>query len=102
MASKSINFSSITSKLLGFKQRILKYTKLIFIVVLLGMYSFLVFNINSLINSEPSDEAVAEKLQTAQRPKIDKQAVIKLQELQDNSTNVQALFKEARDNPFQE
>lgn len=102
MASKSLNLDSIVTKLNTLKQSGIHYLSLIFIVLLLGMYSFLVFRINNLVSSEPSDEAVSEKLQTVTRPKIDQAAIDKIQQLQDNSTDVQTLFKAARDNPFQE
>ena len=102
MASKNLDISSIVSKLGTIKQKASKYLTLAFIVLVLGMYSFLVFRINNLISSDPSDDAVTEKLQTVQRPKIDQSAVDKIQQLQDNSTDVQTLFKAARENPFQE
>jgi hypothetical protein len=102
MASKSINLSTFTSKLSSIKQGALKYLRLIVIVLVLGMYAFLVFKINLLVNSDPSDASVQDKLQTVQRPKIDQAAIDKIQQLQDNSGDVQTLFKAARDNPFQE
>lgn len=102
MASKSLNIQSVIHKFNAVVQYVLRYMKLIFIVVLLAMYGFLVFRINTLTGAEPSDEAIAEKLQTVQRPKIDKSAVEKIQQLQDNSSEVQSLFQAARDNPFHE
>jgi hypothetical protein len=102
MASKNLDPKVLITKLNGVKSRLLHYLPLIFIVLLIGAYSFLVFRINTLIGGEPSDSAVTEKLQTVTRPKIDQAAVDKIQQLQDNSTDVQSLFKAARDNPFQE
>ncbi|HSX43702.1 MAG TPA: hypothetical protein VLE69_00160 [Candidatus Saccharimonadales bacterium] len=100
--SKSLNIKSLISKATLLLQQMRQYLPLIFIVVLLGLYGFLVFQINSVTSAEPTDDAVTEKLQTVQRPKIDQSTVDKLQQLQDNSTEVQTLFKETRDNPFQE
>jgi len=68
----------------------------------LGVYSFIVFRINSLITAEPTDEQIIEKLQTVQRPKIDQVSIDKINQLSDNSVEVKAIFKEARQNPFQE
>lgn len=79
-----------------------KYRKFLFFILLLAVYGWLVFRINTLSSIEPSEEAISEKLQTAKRPKIDQAALEKIQQLQDNSVEVQALFKQARDNPFQE
>lgn len=66
------------------------------------LYVGLILHINNLNQREPTDDAVAEKLQTIKRPKVDQSIIDKLQNLQDNSTDVQSLFKAARDNPFQE
>ena len=102
MASKALNLDGIFGKLSSVKNIFTKYLTLIFIVILLGMYSLLVFRINVLVSVEPTEDAINEKLQTVQRPKIDQSAVARIRQLQDNSVDVQALFKEARDNPFQE
>ncbi len=102
MTEKKNPLDSIKSKLRSLVKKSGKYAAFIFILVLLGMYSFLVLRINSLTSGEPSDEAVSEKLQTVSRPKIDKAAVEKIQQLQDNSVQVQSLFQAARDNPFHE
>lgn len=66
------------------------------------LYGWLVLQINLLNRREPSDDAVAEKLLTIKRPKIDQDTVNRIQQLQDNNVDVKALFKQARDNPFQE
>lgn len=79
-----------------------RYYRIIGIVLIAILYGGLVVQINLLNRREPSDDAVTEKLQTIKRPKIDQQTTDKLQQLQDNSNAVQALFKSARDNPFQE
>src|SRR5262249_25067436 len=100
--SKKLDIKSSLAHFIGWLQRMRQYLPLIFIVSLLSAYGFLVLRINSLNNAEPSDAAVTEKLQTVQRPKVDQATIDKLQQLQDNSTEVQTLFKAARDNPFQE
>jgi dephospho-CoA kinase len=71
-------------------------------VVVLLAYTFLVLRINSLSKAGPSEDAITEKLQSVKLPKIDKAIIDKIQQLQDNSVDVQTLFKNARDNPFQE
>ena len=79
-----------------------RYRVIIGIVAAAILYSGLLVQINILNRREPTDEAVTEQLQTIKRPKVDQAIVDKLQKLQDNSPDVQALFKAARDNPFQE
>ena len=102
MAKKKLKLSSFTSKLIALKNVFVKNLSIIFIVLSIGMYSFLVFRINSLLSLEPNKDSLKEKLQTVQRPKIDQLSVTKIQQLQDNSVDVRTLFKDARDNPFQE
>ena len=74
----------------------------IFIIVLVAMYSFLVLRINTLASSEPSEEEVVEKMLTVKRLRIDQSAVDKILQLQDSNVSVKALFDQFRDNPFQE
>lgn len=69
-------------------------------VLLLGMYTFLVFKVNASIQAEPSEDAVIEKLKTVQRPRVDQNTLTKIQDLQDQSVQVQSLFDDARSNPF--
>ena len=69
---------------------------------MLFTYSFIVLRINLLNRSEPTDDAVSEKLQSVQRPKIEPELLKKIQNLQDQNVEVQSLFKQARDNPFSE
>lgn len=85
----------------GFKY-VQGYSSFIFIISILLIYSFLVFQIGSLSRSEPSEEAVAEKANTVKRLKLDQGAIDKIQQLEDQDVRVQSLFESARDNPFQD
>lgn len=97
-----LDINKILGKIKPWINKFLKYKLFIFFVVIFLIYSFLVFRINMLNNKEPSDSDVSTKLQTVSRPKIDQTIIDKIQQLQDNSVQVKALFKSARDNPFQE
>lgn len=97
-----INTKTILTKLISLLNKLRQYVVFVFIVALLLVYSLLVFRINQLNNQVPNKDDVTAKLKTVQRPKIDQSAIDKIQQLQDNSTNVQSLFNKARDNPFQE
>jgi len=61
-----------------------------------------VFRINQYSHTEPADSAVQEKLQTTKRPKVDQAVLDKIQQLQDQNVQVQSLFDQARNNPFNE
>ncbi|HSX33259.1 MAG TPA: hypothetical protein VLF91_02905 [Candidatus Saccharimonadales bacterium] len=66
------------------------------------VYSFLVLRVNQLSSVEPTQAQLSSKLQTVQRPSIDKATISKLQQLQGQNVQVQALFDQARQNPFAE
>lgn len=97
-----LEVKDIPAKLAPFLAKIRRYTVLIFIVSALGAFGFLVYRVGSLLQAEPTEEAITEKLKDVRRPRIDENALQKIQELQDQNITVQSLFKQARDNPFQE
>ena len=98
----NIEFKKITNKVVPILQKVRRYVVVIFIIVLVAMYSFLVLRINTLASSEPSEEEVVEKMLTVKRLRIDQSAVDKILQLQDSNVSVKALFDQFRDNPFQE
>ncbi len=98
----NIDLKTLPDKILPILIRLKRSAVFIFIILFLLIFSFLVFRINLLMRSEPTDDSVTEKLKTVQRPRIDKTALDKIQSLQDNNVDVQSLFKQARDNPFSE
>lgn len=79
-----------------------RYMRFIFLIFLILLCSFLVYQINHFISVTPSDDEVSAKLQTITRPHIDQSAIFKIQELRDQNVQVQSLFDHARDNPFSE
>jgi hypothetical protein len=79
-----------------------KYKKFLFSMIVLVLIGFLVFRINQLASAEPSEATIDEKLQTVTRPKLDQGVIDRIQQLQDQNVEVQSLFDEARNNPFDE
>ncbi|MEK9196493.1 MAG: hypothetical protein AAB914_03945 [Patescibacteria group bacterium] len=94
---KDINFSEYIEKI---RETTVRYYKMIFIVFIILLYATLIFRINQLSSTSPSDEQVSQKLSETKRPQIDQDSLEKIQKLQDESVSVQSLFKEARNNPF--
>ena len=92
----------IITKILPVVAKLGRYKLFTFSMVLLILYGFLVFRINVLNNKTPSDKSITDKLQTVSRPRIDQSVKDKVQQLQDNSVEVQSLFNSARNNPFHE
>ncbi|HVI60700.1 MAG TPA: hypothetical protein VM535_00940 [Candidatus Saccharimonadales bacterium] len=82
-------------------QKVRRYTLPIFLAFVGLIYIFVLFRIHSLTTAQPSESAVNSQVKAAQIPHIEKSVLQQLQSLQDNSVNVQALFNQARSNPFQ-
>lgn len=100
--SKKLDITSIQSAVKRLATSYQKYAGFTFLVAILLIYTFLVFRIGTLAQSEPTDEQVNEQLKTVKRLKIDQNSIDKIQQLQDQNIGVQSLFQNARDNPFQD
>lgn len=98
----NLEVKDITAKIIPALQGLKRYIVFIFIITVLMVYGYLVFHINTLATQEPDESAITERLKTVQRPKIDQDALNKIQQLQDQNVQVQTLFQQARDNPFAE
>lgn len=79
-----------------------KLRVLLFVIILVAIYGFIGVKIRSLGNAQPSQAEVAAKASTTTSPNIDEDIVEQIKQLQDNSVSVQALFDQARQNPFRE
>ncbi len=100
-SKKRLNLKSLVGKASIYLKKFRRYSFVLFVLFVAGLYGFVFFRINSLISTEPSDAAVASHVKAAHVPRIDKSVLGQLESLQDNSVNVKALFDEARSNPFQ-
>lgn len=98
----SMEVKDVLAKIIPYITGLKKYLVFIFIITVLGLYGYLVFSINTLAQKEPDESAIIERLKTVQRPKIDQDALDKIQQLQAQNIQVQTLFNQARDNPFNE
>jgi len=72
-----------------------------FIVFVALVYGIVLLRLNSLNNQQPTEDQVTSQVKAARIPHIDQSVVQQLQSLQDHSVSVQALFDQARNNPFQ-
>lgn len=82
--------------------RLRAYAPVLFVIFIACLYGFLIMRVSTLNSVEPSQASIDKQVQAAKVPKLDDEVVRQLQSLQDNSVSVQALFNEARSNPFQE
>jgi hypothetical protein len=100
------NKPKVTPKLMLIKlsslgKRLRPYSLLAFLLFIALLYSFVLLRINNLSSLQPSQDAVSSQVKAAKLPHIDQSVVTQLQSLQNNSVSVQALFNQARSNPFQ-
>lgn len=98
----NLEVKDIAAKLGPALQGLKRYIAFAFILVVLIVYGYLVFYINTLAAKEPDEDAVTERLKTVQRPRIDEESLQKILQLEGQNIQVQTLFQEARDNPFTE
>lgn len=78
-----------------------KYLWLFMILFFIVIYIFVLFNINSFLNKQPSQLMISGDLKTTTQPNINPLVVDKLKQLNNNSVSVHALFNQSRNNPFQ-
>lgn len=100
MKNSNLSLDAFTKPLGVFMRRASTYKAFIFFLAVAVLYGFIIWRVNVFSNAPASTSEVA--AQTSAQPRIDKTTIDKIQSLQDNSVSVQALFNQARDNPFQE
>ncbi len=97
----SINLKSLAPKLSELGHRLRPYRLFAFLLFIVLLYGFLLLRIDSLMNAQPSEDAVTSQIQAAKLPHVDQSVIERLRSLRNNSVNVQSLFNKARSNPFQ-
>jgi hypothetical protein len=79
-----------------------KYAAFIFVVTFLGIYVYQVNRIGHLIQDEPPQTAVDDKLKPVSQLKIDENSIKQITDLESHNIEVKTLFEQARQNPFTE
>lgn len=97
-----MNISQLTSRIIPLVAYVKKYAVLLFALFFLGMYGFLVYRIDTLVNSEPDPAAIDESLNTVKRLRVDQGSIDKMLQLEEENVEVKSLFQQARENPFKE
>lgn len=72
----------------------------LFLLLVIVVYAFVTWRISVLQNAQPSASSVSAQIQASTQ--IDQSTIGKIQKLQNNSVSVNALFNQARQDPFQE
>jgi hypothetical protein len=102
MKNTDLNIKSLQPIVGGFMHKLQRYAVVLTFLLFTSAYGYVLFTVNSLNDPDVSDTAVAEGAESLPTPRIDEEAVEKLQSLKDNSVNVQSLFDQNRTNPFSE
>lgn len=98
----NIDKDLLTTKL----QKVLAFGQQHFAVIVIGLfgilYGYIILQISTIANSTPDETQVTEQIKAVPHPKINKETAETIENLQEQNVNVQAIFNEARDNPFSE
>lgn len=101
--SKQITSDDIKTSLRKAVRFLNKYRGLIFFVILATIYGFIIWRINVLSTAPPTEADTKNAQASASAgPSIDEKTVQAINSLKDNSVRVQAIFDDARNNPFDE
>ena len=95
--SLNLKPKDIPAALLKQAKRLRRYSVLGFMVFVLALYGYQLYTIKlaTELETDPASQITVKAL------KIDQNSLEKIQQLEDQNVNVQALFKSARDNPFE-
>lgn len=100
--SSKLSLSTVTDKLHVILDKVSPYKVIAFVILMVALYGFIVFRINSLGSEVPTSDQVSAQNDPIRAAHVDPTVVKQLQSLQDHSVSVQTLFVQARNNPFQE
>ena len=95
--------SQLSSKdqLKSILRQLLKLKIVLFVALVAAVYGYIILKIGALSSVQPSQSAISMQ-DTTNYPHVDPVTVEKIEQLQNNSVSVQALFNQARQNPFSE
>lgn len=93
---------AITTKFHPLANALRRYRVAIFVISFLGIYTFLIMQVNMLSSKEPDPATVNSQQQTTKRLTIDQGSIDRILELEEQNIDVRSLFEQARQNPFNE
>lgn len=96
-----MNTEKIINKLQPVKIFIVRYAVIIFIISAAAIFGFMTLQISRYSNAEPTSDQIEEKKNSLKQVKLNDEAVQKIQELEDKNINIESLFNNGRDNPFE-
>lgn len=97
-----LSLAKLVKSLRESERKVAAYKAFLFFLALAALYGFIVWRINVLSSAPPSASDLSSASKGTAQPHIDQTTIDKIKSLQDNNVNVQSLFDQARQNPFQE
>jgi hypothetical protein len=98
----NLDIKALMPKLKKLWQKFAVHVPFAIIVVVLFVYLFVVWQIKNFAAVEPSPDAESQAAASAKISRIDKNAIAQIQDLEENSPQIKALFDKARKSPFNE
>lgn len=89
-------------KILPVLEKARKYLAIVVIVIVAGVYGFIILTASKLASDEPSHADIANAHKSVKKVEVDDVTLFKIQNLQDQNVQFQALIEDARNNPFNE
>jgi len=81
---------------------VIKYRFSLTIVVIVGVFAFAIYRVDSLANPDINQDRFLEQIQTVKKVSFDEAAVEAIQELEQTDVQVDPELIDDRDNPFSE
>jgi hypothetical protein len=97
----NLKLDKILNKLLPIKNFLVRYAVVIFIVCVVGIFSFMTLQISRYSDAEPTLAQIQDKEDSFRSVKLNDQAVNKIKQLQSQNVNIESLFDNGRANPFE-
>lgn len=94
--------SSILNQLAGIIAFIKRFRFIIAFIVFSAMYGYVMTQVSSINQQQPSEKQITEKATAAPKTKVDEDLAEQITSLEDQNVQVQTIFNEARKNPFSE
>jgi hypothetical protein len=89
-------------KILQFTSQLKSFKWVIFLGFIVLVYGLILLRASQLGNAKPNQATIAAESKSLNYPHINPATINSINTLQNNSVNVQSLFNQARQNPFQE
>jgi hypothetical protein len=96
-----MNIDKLTDKLESIKNAIVKHAVVLGIIVVVGLFGFMVVRIYLLSTAEPTQAQIDDKLNSYKVVRLDPQIVALFRSLEDQNISIESLFDNGRTNPFQ-